>query len=194
MQKLSKLRPFKLFTYTQRKFAYSSFIFFGELSLSKQRTNTQLSKNLLKLFLYQVSIRLGCNYGSYCRTKIHYVLEFSKLVVVQFGKVSLKRNRGSCDCLLTNLPPNLPFPCLFSYLESCELCHHGLVVEEPFQAPLGDFGLVRGVLGRPSGVLEDVSHDGVRDAAVVVAHADVRAPYLVFFSYRPYPVDQFVLA
>lgn len=35
------------------------------------------------------------------------------------------------------------------------------------------------IIPSPSRILKDVPQDGVRDAAVVVAHADVRAPDLI---------------
>ena len=43
---------------------------------------------------------------------------------------------------------------------------------------LGNLRLVGGVLGGPARVLEHVPQDGVRDAGVVVPHADVASPYL----------------
>lgn len=42
----------------------------------------------------------------------------------------------------------------------------------------------------PSGVLEDVPHDGGRGQAVVVAHADIRAPHLVHVCNGLCPLHQ----
>src|ERR1700744_1097483 len=43
--------------------------------------------------------------------------------------------------------------------EGGEVGDHGLEIEEGFEAALGDFGLVGGVLGVPAGVFEDVAED-----------------------------------
>ena len=53
--------------------------------------------------------------------------------------------------------------------------HGGLEIEQRFQAPLRDFGLVGGVGGVPRGILEDVARDGGRHGARIVAHAYERA-------------------
>ena len=49
---------------------------------------------------------------------------------------------------------------------------HGLEVQEGFQTALGDLGLIRGVLGVPPWVLQDVSGDDPGGHRVVVAHPD----------------------
>ena len=56
---------------------------------------------------------------------------------------------------------------------------HGLEIQQGFEAALGDFGLVRRVLGVPAGIFEDVALDDRRGDAVVIAHADERAKNLV---------------
>ena len=63
--------------------------------------------------------------------------------------------------------------------EAGEIGDHGLEIEEGFEAALGDLGLVRGVLGVPTGVLEDVALDDRGSDASVVSHADEGAEDLV---------------
>jgi hypothetical protein len=63
--------------------------------------------------------------------------------------------------------------------QRAQVADHGLVVEQRFEAPLGDLGLVGGVLGVPARILEHVALDHARRVAGVVAHADVRAEGLV---------------
>jgi hypothetical protein len=58
-------------------------------------------------------------------------------------------------------------------LESGEIADHGLEVEERFEPALGDLGLIRGVLGVPAGVFQDVALDDGGSNAAVVAEADV---------------------
>lgn len=45
----------------------------------------------------------------------------------------------------------------------------------------------------PARILEDVAHDGVRHAAVVITHADVTAPDLVPLSNLPDVLHQLIL-
>ena len=53
-------------------------------------------------------------------------------------------------------------------LHSGEFENHGLVVEEGFEAALGDFGLVGGVGAVPTRILEDgATEDGWGDGAVI---------------------------
>ncbi len=47
-------------------------------------------------------------------------------------------------------------------VQAGEVGDHGLEIEQGFEAALGDFGLVRGVLGVPAGVFEDVALDDRR--------------------------------
>lgn len=70
--------------------------------------------------------------------------------------------------------------------------HHRLVVEQRLESALSDFRLVRCVLRRPAGILENVAHNRVRHMAIVVAHADVRAPDLIAFGNLVGAFDQFV--
>ena len=79
-------------------------------------------------------------------------------------------------------------------VEPREVADHGLVVEEALEAALRDLRLVRRVLRRPAGVLEEVAQDGVRHRRVVVAHPDVRAPQLVLGHDVLEPLDQVHLA
>ena len=79
-------------------------------------------------------------------------------------------------------------------VEAREVADHGLVVEEALEAALRDLRLVRRVLRRPAGVLEEVAQDGVRHRRVVVAHPDVRAPQLVLGHDVLEPLDQVHLA
>lgn len=78
-------------------------------------------------------------------------------------------------------------------LHPSQVRDHGLEVEQALQAALCHLWLVGCVLRRPAGVLEDVPHDGVGHAAVVVPHADVRAPYLVLFRHLSGALDEVVL-
>lgn len=56
--------------------------------------------------------------------------------------------------------------------EGGEIGDHSLEVEEGLEPPLGDLGLVGGVLGVPPGVLQEVAEDDAGDEGVVVPHAD----------------------
>ena len=79
-------------------------------------------------------------------------------------------------------------------VEPREVADHGLVVEEALEAALRDLRLVRRVLRRPAGVLEEVAQDGVRHDGVVVAHPDVGPPQLVLRHDLLKPLDQVHLA
>ena len=50
--------------------------------------------------------------------------------------------------------------------------HHLLIVHQRFQAPLGNFGLVRRVGGVPARVLHDVAQNHGRGERAVIPHAD----------------------
>ena len=67
-------------------------------------------------------------------------------------------------------------------LHAREVTDHRLKIEQRLEAALRDLGLIRRVLGVPAGVLEQVALDDRRSDAAVVAHADVRAPNLVFIG------------
>ena len=54
--------------------------------------------------------------------------------------------------------------------------------------------MIGGILRRPAGVFENVAQNSVRDAAVVVAHADVGPPDLVLAGYGLDLADELVLA
>jgi hypothetical protein len=56
-----------------------------------------------------------------------------------------------------------------------EFHHHRLVIEQRFEAALGDLGLVGRVLGVPTGILQNVALDDAGRERIVVAHADERA-------------------
>ena len=81
-----------------------------------------------------------------------------------------------------------------SHIQARQADHHRLPVEQRLQPALGDFRLIRRVLRRPARVLEHVAQDGVGNAAIVVAHADVRAPHLVLAPDGLDLADEFVLA
>ena len=70
-----------------------------------------------------------------------------------------------------------------------EVADHCLVVEEALEAALRDLRLVRRVLRRPAGILEEVAEDGVRHDGVVVPHPDVGAPQLVLRQDVLKPLD-----
>src|SRR5277367_1386466 len=53
-----------------------------------------------------------------------------------------------------------------------EVGDHGLEIQPRFEAALGDFGLVGGVLGVPAGAFENIAEDDGRRDGAVVAHAD----------------------
>jgi hypothetical protein len=55
-----------------------------------------------------------------------------------------------------------------------------LIVEEGFQAALGDLGLIRGVRGVPAGVFHDGSTQDRRRYGSVIAKADERAEREIF--------------
>ena len=63
--------------------------------------------------------------------------------------------------------------------QSGQVRHHGLEVEQRLQPALRDFGLIRGVLGVPAGILEDVALDDPGHQALVIAHSQIRAVDLV---------------
>ena len=54
-------------------------------------------------------------------------------------------------------------------VHACQVDHHGLKIQERFQAALGYLGLIRSVLGVPAGVLEYVPLDDRRSDAIVIA-------------------------
>ena len=66
-----------------------------------------------------------------------------------------------------------------SDLHPCQVGDHRLKVEQPFEAALGDLGLIRGIGGVPSGVLEHVPKNDTRREAAVVAEPDIRLEQLV---------------
>lgn len=70
-------------------------------------------------------------------------------------------------------------------LHSGQVSDHGLEVEQGLQAPLGDLGLVGGVLGVPAWVLQQVALDDRGQVRVVVAHAQVRLEDLVLVCHLP---------
>jgi hypothetical protein len=75
-------------------------------------------------------------------------------------------------------------------LEARQVGDDGLVVEQCFEAALGDLGLVGCVLGVPGRILEHVALDhGGRDR-VVVAHAEKAAPHLVELRQFARPLQQ----
>ena len=55
-----------------------------------------------------------------------------------------------------------------------EVGHHGLEVQQRFQTPLGDLGLIRRIGGVPAGILEDVPQNDAGGDAAVVAETDER--------------------
>ncbi len=63
--------------------------------------------------------------------------------------------------------------------ESGQVSHHGLEVQQGFQAPLGNFGLIWRVGSVPGWAFYDVALDDRRSDAVREAHADVRPVELV---------------
>ena len=56
--------------------------------------------------------------------------------------------------------------------ESGEIDDHGLEIQKRFEAALGNFCLIGGVLSVPTGIFEDVPLNHRRGDAVVIAHAD----------------------
>ena len=65
-------------------------------------------------------------------------------------------------------------------LHSGEFENHGLVVEEGFEAALGDFGLVRGVGAVPTRILEDGATEDRWGDGAVISEADEGAEGFVF--------------
>ncbi len=57
--------------------------------------------------------------------------------------------------------------------------HHGLKIQQRFESSLGNLRLIRCVLRIPAGVLQNVPLDDGRGDAIVISHADERAPPLV---------------
>ncbi len=64
-------------------------------------------------------------------------------------------------------------------LHASQVDHHLLIVEQGFEAALGDLGLIGRVGGVPAGILEQVALDHRRRVGAVVAEADQRLPDLV---------------
>ena len=60
-----------------------------------------------------------------------------------------------------------------------QVADHRLKVEQPFEAALGDLGLIRGVGRVPAGILEHVPQNDTRREAAVVAEPDIRLEQLV---------------
>ena len=79
-------------------------------------------------------------------------------------------------------------------LHARERDHGGLEVQQRLETALRDLGLVGRVGGVPGGVLEDVAHDGGRDGAGVVAHADERSEAAVAVGQRTDVGGEFVFA
>ena len=71
--------------------------------------------------------------------------------------------------------------------------HHGLEIEQGLETTLRDLRLIRGVLGVPAGILEDVASDHRGREAAGVAHADERAPGLVRLRDRGDAVQKLAL-
>ena len=64
-------------------------------------------------------------------------------------------------------------------VEGGQIAHHGLKVQQGFQPPLRNFGLVGRVLGVPAGILQDVAEDDRRRDGIVVADADEGSEELI---------------
>ena len=64
--------------------------------------------------------------------------------------------------------------------ELSEFLHHSLVVDQALEAPLGNFGLVRGVGSIPAGVLQQISLDDAGDNAGIEAASQVGFVHFVF--------------
>ena len=75
-------------------------------------------------------------------------------------------------------------------LQAGEVHHHGLVVQQRLEAPLGDLGLIGRVLCVPTGVLEDVPQDHAWYDRVVVSHPDVGPEDPVFGADLLEPVEK----
>lgn len=65
------------------------------------------------------------------------------------------------------------------HVQASELGNKRLIVEQRFESTLSDLRLIGRVLCGPAGILENVTHYRVGHMAVVVSHADVRAPQLI---------------
>jgi len=79
------------------------------------------------------------------------------------------------------------------YFHAGEVAHHGLEIEQGFEAALGNFGLVGRVLGVPTRIFEDVAQDDARHNHVVIAQTDVVFVHLVFIGHHAQGLEHFVL-
>jgi glycine dehydrogenase (decarboxylating) len=78
-------------------------------------------------------------------------------------------------------------------LQTGEIDHHGLEVQQRLEAPLRDLRLVRRVRGVPAGVLEDVPLDHRRRVGIVIPVAQIRAEDPVLPGDRPHRLERLVL-
>ena len=79
-------------------------------------------------------------------------------------------------------------------LHAGQIAHHGLEVEERFEAALRDFRLVGRIRRVPAGVLENVADDDARRDAVVVAETEEGSKDLVTRRRLPQLAEELVLA
>ena len=73
-----------------------------------------------------------------------------------------------------------------------EVGDHRLVSQQRFEPALGDFRLVRGVLGIPARIFQDVAQDHRRHDASVVTLADERTQHFIATGQRTQPAQRLV--
>jgi hypothetical protein len=74
-----------------------------------------------------------------------------------------------------------------------QIANHRLKIQERFEAPLGNLGLIGRVRRVPRGVLEQISQDDARCNCSVVPHPDERLETLILAGDGPQPLEVFVL-
>jgi len=79
-------------------------------------------------------------------------------------------------------------------LEAGQVAAHRLEVQQRLESALGDFGLIRRIMGVPARVLENVALEDRRGVGVVVAHPDERAMDVVALGQPRQLLDQVGLA
>jgi len=78
--------------------------------------------------------------------------------------------------------------------ESREIADHGLKIQQCFQSPLCNLGLIWCVLCIPPGIFKDVSLDDGGDERVGVSHADQGTVEVIFRRNALQPAERFLLS
>ncbi len=77
--------------------------------------------------------------------------------------------------------------------QPCQIGHHGLKIQQCFQTPLGNFGLIGGVGRVPCRIFKDIAQDRGRRDSAIIALPDQRGHDLVFRAHSAQFAQQLAL-